>query len=220
MQCLNQAEYDALIQVKIKPNDPSRCRSKCFDFKDNYHLNNCYTQQLKAKQSTLIFKGRMPRHPGEKPESSNNLQNWQRQANRYANYVLTMFRPILDNEEQEYTWDALNEWINELQGDANAISKARLLAIDRRMNGLHSPFLEKVITTNYRFRSQDKWTDPEQTRRWNVEDYLDDIARGHDDTFCNEDEFSEQHKTFSPQKLKMLKKILHDDEQICESMIE
>ena len=88
------------------------------------------------------------------------------------------------------------------------------------MNGLHSPFLEKVITTDYRFCSQDKWTDPKQTRLWNAEDYLDDIARGHDDIFCGEDKFSEQHKTFTPQKLKQLKKILHDDEQICDSIIE
>ena len=52
-----------------------------------------------------------------------------------------------------------------LQTDNNSISKARLMSMHRRMHGLSTTFSNKIITSTYRFRAQDKWTDPEQTKR-------------------------------------------------------
>ena len=58
--------------------------------------------------------------------------------------------------------------------------------MSRQMNGLSTMFSDKMIASAYHFRSQDKWTDPEQKKCWDAEDHLDDIARHHDESFCDE----------------------------------
>jgi hypothetical protein len=91
---LNRYEYDALIQqVKEKAKNEVVARSLCFEFSTNFVLAARYTQQLKAKQATMIFKGKLPPHPGQKPDSDLLLRNWKKRADKYANYILTMFCP-------------------------------------------------------------------------------------------------------------------------------
>ena len=103
---------------------------------------------------TLIFKVKAPWHPG-KPVSKNNAKysNWIMKANKYADYIITMFRPSTifkgeyHNEEepydQGYTWEDLANWIDQLQSNSSVLSKFRLMAIDRRMNALRTDFATK-----------------------------------------------------------------------------
>ena len=132
-------EYDALIQVKLKLKDVTKVSSTYFDFAETFVLAERYSQTLKGKQSTVIFKGKAARHPGEKPKDRELMLNWQKQADRFAEYILTMFRPeecdfkgnstTLSN--LSYNWQALQEWINKCQCDSSIINKFRLMAIDK-----------------------------------------------------------------------------------------
>ena len=85
-------------------------------------MNRYYAKNKK----TLIFKGKTPQHPGSTVPKSNILYtNWIKKANRYANYILTMFCPSSifkgeyhnDSEEaysETYTWEDLLNWITQL----------------------------------------------------------------------------------------------------------
>ena len=64
---MNQAEYDAIIQTIEKPQNEDTTYSMCFPFYEGsseFLLPGRYIQQLKGNHSTLIFKGKAPRHPG------------------------------------------------------------------------------------------------------------------------------------------------------------
>ena len=67
LQQLSMYEYDALIQVREKSVNP---RTLCFDFAPNFDLAARYTQMLKAKQSTMIFKGKAPQHARKMPDTT------------------------------------------------------------------------------------------------------------------------------------------------------
>ena len=86
---------NSFIKIKEKPKGNNGTqRSSCFEFENGFELASNYEQVLFQKQKTLIFKGKAPRHPGSTVPKSNILYtNWIKKSNRYANYILTMFRP-------------------------------------------------------------------------------------------------------------------------------
>jgi hypothetical protein len=213
---LNRYEYNALIQVKEKPKNETACSSLCFDFSNTFVLAARYTQQLKAKQPTMIFKGKPPPHPGQRPEKITLVSNWQKRADKYANYILTMFRPEIDNE-RDYSWNALESWIKNLQDDNFIISKFRLMTIDNRLQALNATFQQKVIVSDYRFRNHDKWTDY-QHQQFDREDHLAQIERMNDQSVLPDDEFSEANDMLSPRIEKQVRQILMDDSKFSASI--
>jgi hypothetical protein len=222
----NRMEYDALVQVRPKPTDPTKVRSVCFDFNERFVLAARYTQKLKGKQSTLIFKGRAPRHPGEKPNNQELMLNWQKQADQFAEYILTMFRPEYNDLEMDnttlstvsYNWQALQEWISNCQCDASIINKFRLMAVDKRMNGLHSPFANKAIVSDYRFRAQDQWTDA-QNGYFDQGDHLDLMARSNDMEVLGDEEFAAENTRLSLRVEGSVQKMLNDDAKFNRAML-
>jgi hypothetical protein len=221
---LNRYEYDALIQVKEKPKNDSVARSLCFDFPPDFVLAARYTQQLKAKQPTMIFKGKLPPHPGQKPDRDSMVRNWQKQADKYANYILTMFRPEINNispkngmSNLDYSWNALELWIKSLQDDNCVISKFRLMTIDRRLQALNATFEQKVIVSDYRFRNHDKWTDL-QHHQFDRQDHLAQMERLNDQSVLPDDEFSEANQMLSPAIEKLVRQILIDDSKFAASI--
>jgi hypothetical protein len=221
---LNRYEYDVLIQVKEKPKNETAARSLCFEFSPDFVLAARYTQQLKAKQPTMIFKGKLPPHPGQKPDRESMVQNWQKRADKYANYILTMFRPEINNinpkngvSDLDYSWKALELWIKSLQDDNRVISKFRIMTIDRRLQALNATFEQKVIVSDYRFRNHDKWTDF-QHHQFDREDHLDQIERLNDQSVLPDDEFSEANQMLSPAVEKLVNQILIDDSKFSASI--
>jgi hypothetical protein len=184
-----------------------------------------YTQQLvKAKQATMIFKGKLPPHPGEKPDSDLLLRNWQKRADKYANYILTMFRPEINNtnpkngmSDLDYSWEALELWIKRLQDDNCVISKFCLMTIDRQLQALNATFAQKVIVSDYRFRNHDKWTDF-QHHQFDQEDHLSQIERINDQSVLPDDEFSEANQVLSPGIERQVRQILIDDTKFSASI--
>ena len=75
--------------------------------------------------------------------------------------------------------------------------------MNRQMNGLSTTFSDKMVGSAYHFRSQDKWTNLEQTKYWDAEDHLDDIACHHNETFCDEYEFEQEHSNCQEDKLEI-----------------
>ena len=110
LQGLSDSEYNAFVQVREKSKgNNGRQRSSSFEFSNGFELAPNYEQVLCQKQKTLIFKGKAPRHPG-KPVSKNNAtySNWIMKANKYANYILTMFRPSTIFKGNYYNKEAYN----------------------------------------------------------------------------------------------------------------
>ena len=215
LENLSMYEYDALIQVRRKPEN-EKTRSECFDFSSSFYLASMYTQTLKAKQSTMIFKGKPPKHPGEKPKSKYSIKKWKKKADVYANYVLTMFRPesIYEGKNtenyQEYDWEALQKWITMMQQDSSILSAFQLMSIERRMNALNSDFATKCRVNDYCFRDQDKWTE-EKKQVYKEEDRLEQLAKINDYDVMNEDEFNEIHSSLSNRVASSIKQTLVDD---------
>ena len=126
---LNRLEYRALIKFKA-PSQAERKRLEEFPFSKGFHLHGIAVQTIKPKQQTPIVIRKPPRHPGKKPSpDSDSYQNWLQNANHYAEFYLTLFRPEPDCCEKnqintyEYTWDALELFVEGMQNDDSIISK-------------------------------------------------------------------------------------------------
>ena len=160
------------MQEKAKK-EGSTC-STCFPFqegKSDFLLPGCYTQQLKGKQDTLMFKGRALHHPGTKPDNAAALKAWTKTADHHAECVLTMCHPHDINSNLEHAWEALKDWIKNAQNGNSALELTRLLAFDQHMNGLHSLFSQKVIVTDHWFRDHNKLS-LSQNHQFDQEDCL------------------------------------------------
>ena len=66
--------------------------------------------------------------------------------------MLTVYQPYdLNSPYLEYTWEALHDWISDAQTSESVLNESILLAYDKQMNGMDSPFSHKVIVSDYRF---------------------------------------------------------------------
>lgn len=128
---------------------------------------------LLQKQRTPLLVGQPPRHPGKKPTlikpetvsddaniaSTAQLEEWTSKANRYARYYLTLFRPHSMKEDGlSYTWEALEEWVEELRNSDSVLSTFRLMILHQYMKGLFTKNVCKKMTREYRGRNRHMWT--------------------------------------------------------------
>jgi hypothetical protein len=112
--------------------------------------NDVY-QVLLRKQRTPLFLGTGPRRPGRRPDSSDKskdnqraLVEWNSAADEYSRYYLTLFRPnCIEDNNANYNWDALNEWIESIRADRSIMSKFRLIVMHQHMRGMKTKFLCK-----------------------------------------------------------------------------
>ena len=231
---LSLHEYDAMIQTKKLPENPETAgsRSKWFLFNQDFDLAARFGQTLRAKQRTLIYKGKAPKFPGQQPPSkkSRSYKNWKQKADRYAEYTLTMFRPCeifggvnqtLDNDhvQQDYGWEDLIKWIKSLQEDNTVLSKFRLMAIDRRMNSLVTDFRKKKILSHYRAREADKWTDHQKLQRELEKRFTASFQKQHDEVFMDEDAYDAPQQTLSKNATNVAKKLNNDANAFAQSAI-
>jgi hypothetical protein len=185
----SRSEYDALVQIKARRSRLDTCsariRSEQFLFSENFPPHGKYAQFLRAKPRTLIYYGKGPRHPGKKPVSeisSRQFKNWKKKADEFAKYYLVAFRPepqcYNGNDENNllYNWNALQNWVKELQEDRSVLSKFRLQAFYNRLHALDAEYKTKVITTMYRARNRTIWSDL-QKASFNKDDILNRLQR-------------------------------------------
>jgi hypothetical protein len=167
---LNLIEYAALIDICEK-STTTNTRCKHFEFPPSFVCAAEYEQTLCMKQKTVLVIGKAPDHPGKKPLRMRGrlFERWKHEADEYARFYLTLFRPeitcyeISQENNYKYDWDALDEFVRSLSTDSSILSKFRLMAMHTRMKGLYTPYDNKIFSGTYRNRSRDLW-DPATKR--------------------------------------------------------
>jgi hypothetical protein len=167
---LNLMEYVALIDMRERVTTAST-KCKHFDFPPSFICAAEYDQMLCMKQKTVIVIGKSPRHPGDRPRRlcGRSSERWKREADEYARFYLTLYRPevlcyeINQENNYKYDWDALNDFVESLSRDKTILSKFRLMSMHTRMKGLYTTSDNKMFSSTYCNRSRDLW-DP-TTRR-------------------------------------------------------
>ena len=166
---LSRLEYSALVQT-VQAKNTSRCskRKQNYPFSDSHVLASGYTQQLVAKQNTVIVCSKAPPHPGNPPSGVNvtaqQQRRWTNRANAFARYVLVLCRPETDCFSDEtvntysYDWEALVGWLDSLAKDDSVLSKFRLVALHRRFRELRCSMADSTMLSHYRKRTRDLWT--------------------------------------------------------------
>ena len=159
-----------------------RKTSPLFEFAKGHLLHSSHVQYLKSKQTTLIFTGRRPIHPGLPPTipeglitSTSNaikygrlLQSWKKKADSFAMYYLVAFRPEEQVFTEEHTtfpsydWLALCDWIKLLESQDTVISKLRLDALFNNVCAFSTKNKHRTMLSSYRMRNRTVWTRSQQ----------------------------------------------------------
>ena len=185
LRFLSRYEMAALVRLGVKPKDDTRARLKRFELAPSFILAARYAYVLQQKQCTPLLTSKMPPHPGPRPLDETAFATWKRKADAFAGFLLAVYRPEVDfydagtqENPYEYTYDALLEWIDDLQQDKNVLSKFRLIMIHRCVVNMKSDKVTSKCLTEYRSRSKDNWTKSRRTRSSpvfsNVLENLDD----------------------------------------------
>ena len=229
---MNHTEYAALIQLKQRRKSDVVSKTKHFaqqfPFAEQYDLHTAKAQMLKAKQSTVIFCGKQPSHPGPEPPQLPDTDNirykqWKKRADFFARYMLTMFRPeeaFYDASCQvnsyQYNWEALQEWIAQCQNDTSVISKFRLQSLFHRVHGLSTDFATKVILADYRGRNRTIWT-PSQRANFFNDDYLKRKEKAHDRNELDDYLYEQKNKFLSDRINRSMDLQLEDNKALLDA---
>ena len=175
----------------------------------------------------MIFCKTPPRYPGETPpDDATSIQHttWQKKADKFAKYYLTMFRPEPEkfNANQpnnySYNWNALVQWVQELQTDSSLLSKLRLQAFHTRVHGMRSNHRSKIQAAHYRARARDLW--PAGTKKpkqvWGLPHSLRDLSELFDE---DEIEFKRRNKCLKSTVTANMELQITDDEKQANSLL-
>ncbi len=137
-----------------------RQKNATFDFLDIYALNKSHIQRLRSKQVIPILAGApQPKHPGPLNPSS----EWRRNANRFAQYILILHRPISariladDPESALLSYEALIKYVHFLIASDRFIDKARLWWITIATHGMSIKADHLKLLASYRGRCTQYW---------------------------------------------------------------
>ena len=194
---LNTIEYNALIRYGAKTS--STKRSKRFAFPASFEGAANYEQVLMKKHKTIIVIRKSPKHPGKEPDTKKGktYDQWKIEADNYAKFYLTLFRPEFDcysSAEQNlysYDWAALRSFVNELMSDSSILSTFRLMSMHARMKFFFTSYETKVMLSRFRSRNRDEWDEDTKTalaqadrvRKWGESDHNKQIPE-YDLTNC------------------------------------
>lgn len=145
-------------------------RQKRFSLLPSFRACNDTYQVLLRKQKTPLFLNAEPRHPGPRPDPDDksednqlSLSQWTVVADEYARYFLTIFRPNrINDDDLNYSWSALHDWIESMKADSSIVSKFRLMIMHQHMRGMRTKFLCKRMARDYRARSRKIWSDQDR----------------------------------------------------------
>ena len=195
---LTMMEYSALIDIvplsklsnfqEADEGDTLRGRKTrhCFKFHPNHKLSLSHVQCLRAKQPTLIFNERPPRHPGMFPQpqssSATNFETqehqravdqWHEKAFIFASYYLSIYFPHPDLFGDDIHWDTQTcvdylSWnrfcslIQQMESSNLLIDRLRLDAMFIKIHGFQTDFKRAQMFTNFRHRDSTIWSKKEK----------------------------------------------------------
>jgi hypothetical protein len=169
-----QAPDDLPHRNQKKPGRPASSR---FEYDTNFQMQRLFEQLLAAKQSLPFVIGNAPpKRPGSKPLSLLNegesddgdytkrLDSWQRKADTFARYYLLLYRPTSskDLQDGDFTFAALERWIEDCRTSNHWLKEARLAMFNNRLNGMSISTTNKKLLTDYRGRCRTLWSDYER----------------------------------------------------------
>ena len=169
---------DGLLQENTKK--AGRKSSLQFEYNTGFEMQPLFQQHLFTKECMPFAIGNAPpKRVGKRPLQLNNeshddyqekLDAWQKKADAFANYYLLLFRPTSRNwRESDFTYDALETWIESCSTSDNWLNVHRLDAYNSRLNGMSISSTNKRVITGYRGRCRTLWTDEE---RLNNDEYF------------------------------------------------
>ena len=178
----NRIEYYTLVQIVERQSKTSNntggakggVKSERFPFAEGHVLFETHVQMLRFHQPTPIFSNHTykPKHPGtEILPSQRGYKSFIKNANAFALYYLTLFRPESEHfnaahkpNEYKYDWVAFKLWVTDLENDNRIISHCRLIQLDTHIEGLKTNTALRTIAKNYRDRDRRIWTQDERSR--------------------------------------------------------
>ena len=169
LEDLSYYEYLGCVETKTgkKSESTKRSRQTRYALLPSFHGSNEIYQVLSQKQRTPLFIGPPPKHPGKQPtEKDQNtmayvkaLASWKAEADRYARYYLTLFKPHrLESPMPSDAWEYLKEWIRQLRQDSTITSKFRLMMMHQHMRGMTTSPKDRIIAREYRSRGRKLWS--------------------------------------------------------------
>ena len=134
-------EYAAIITIveKQKENERSsgagRKRNAVFEFAEGHPLRESHVQQIRSKLCVPTPIQKPPKPPPTKPQKHSEL--WEKKAERFANYMLVLFRPWAQDNGQHpgcISWNSFCDYIKELKrsitGLPSFVNQVRLCWIE------------------------------------------------------------------------------------------
>ena len=226
---LSRLEYSALTQItKTNKTSARTARKQNFPLSAIHVLSTSHTQQLAAKQNTVVVCSKAPHHPGQCPEGDDvtpqQLHKWKRKADAFARYVLVLSRPEPDcySEDQinsySYDWDTLQQWVTGLANDNTVLSKFRLVALYRRFCELKCSMSNSNMLSHYRKRSRDMWTKEEademmrgKSRVWDENQWVEQEQGGDKSNLAEQCTFEAKHARLTDRERKSVNDALYHD---------
>jgi hypothetical protein len=131
-----------------------------FSFTAEHPLQETHHLQLRANQALPIIVGRIPRFP-TKRASGPITAAYRRDADRFAAWALTLFRPWNPdtNLPHELSWNAFCDWVSELQQQDTIVSRTRLAFVTNAAHGLKTNHAVDAKLKAWRFREATQLAD-------------------------------------------------------------
>lgn len=190
----NRQEYTCLVRIQPQDNDElledgssttrrrGRKKSRRFKLGKGHPVEASHQHVLHTKQRVPMYTGRVPPWPGEPPanisgDSDNSrMMEWMSKANECARFLLTAFRPEVNNFDDDHRDDSLKfdheallEFLNDLRRSPSVISKSRLHLMHTTIQGLSTEHIAKVLLSRYRRRNRDLWEEWQKVSRYSLD---------------------------------------------------
>ena len=230
LEFMNRWEYFSLIKVVEKKKEPNRSNqtkrrgrqvNRKFPFHPDHPLYESHQQVLLSKQHTILFTGpKIPTYPGSQEDSINVKDQWERQANRFAKFVLVTFMPSSGTEKDNTSldWNEMCSWIHGMVQNNSHFDRALIAVITNTVFGFNSSFNCRQLLSIYKGRNKTIWSEEEkklfesnveiQGSLFNAQEHIDDYIK--DGEFY---QFTSQSAKRNEDSLKYVHKQMEEFEQ-------
>ena len=168
-------------------------------------------QRLKAKQQTVICCGRMPNYPGDEPVDVEEHRRWKPAADKFARYMLTVFRPEIDLYQRgqtntlTYDWAALKAFVHDLQASSSLLLKLQLSAMHTMIHSMATTFKSKVMLSQYQSKNRTLWSEDDKSQ-FDYEAALAGQSRYRDSSVLDEMQYQQMHLMLLKKSITEIKK--------------
>ena len=131
-----------------------------FQFTADHPLHDTHHLQLRSNQALPVIVGRIPKFPAKRP-SGRLTAAYKRDADRFAAWALTLFRPWdpVTGLPKDLSWNCFCDWVLELQQLDTIVARTRLAFVTNAAHGLKSNAAVDAKLKAWRFREATHFED-------------------------------------------------------------